>query len=75
MNKELPSVHVLPVQEPKKALAEPSVLWVFNTQTQYKLTHDYLGDQVFTTAKVCETQIQEVNQKKKKKKKRMVLSR
>lgn len=32
-------MHVLSTQESKKVLVKTSVLWVFNTQTQYKLTH------------------------------------
>ena len=37
--KKLPSMHDLWKQGVKKALVKNSILWVFNTQTQYKLIH------------------------------------
>lgn len=65
MNKELPSVHVLPVQEPKRLLQKHQYSWVFNTQTQYKLTHDYLEIKLLPPKSLWNSKFKRLTKKKK----------
>ena len=73
--KELPSMQVLSIQESKKVLVETSVLWVFNTQTQYKLTHTTLETKFLLPQKSVKLKFKKLTKTNKQTKKRIVLSR
>ena len=68
-------MQVLSIQESKKVLVETSVLWVFNTQTQYKLTHTTLETKFLLPQKSVKLKFKKLTKTNKQTKKRIILSR
>ena len=59
-------MQVVSIEESKKVLVETSVLWVFNTQTQYKLTHTTLEIKFLLPQKSVKLKFKKLTTTKKK---------
>lgn len=57
-------MQVVSIEESKKVLVETSVLWVFNTQTQYKLTHTTLEIKFLLAQKSVKLKFKKLTKKK-----------